>query len=375
MSSQKFFMVGPVVICVENCASRDYNFFIEFFQGVKIEKTPNTADVIVKVVNHCDLNEYKYHSSRIQLSENSFYKIEDNFAFSVENLFNDAPVIIKIYPKVNPKELKYKMYNLTYILTRCKTLEEKIIEEFFSYKVFWSIFSLVLLKKDMVFIHGGCLDFDGEGILFAGTGGCGKTSTSFKVLEDKRYKYLSEDFGIIDKYGNMYFSPKWMAIYNSDINYGQADLVNYKNKMRKYKKLLWNIMEIININPMARVSPLEILGVVRTKEKTRIQKVYFFVRVKSNNIIKETLSNEDFVDRALNASFRELKPLYEILIHPQCILPDSNNKFPTLNEIKEEYTKIYRSCFNGLTTNLCFLPIKVNPIKIIDKLEMDYEVE
>ena len=68
-----------------------------------------------------------------------------------------------------------------------------------SYSLFWYIFNISLLKKNKSFIHAGIYsNSSDEATIITGTGGCGKTSTLFKLLEDNKSKYISEDFGIIE---------------------------------------------------------------------------------------------------------------------------------------------------------------------------------
>lgn len=366
MSTCKIKRIGPINIKIENEFVDKYTFFEENFQGIDITEEIDDIDIIIKICKDCYEFKEQYYSSSIKLSDNGYMKENTYFKYSVNNLLGDQ-VVICIYPKQNSKNLKWYIKNIVNLIRGIK-LNELIMDTFFSYQIFWGIFAIALLKKDMAFIHCGCIDFNGDGIMFVGTGGCGKTSTSFKLLEDKRYKYVTEDFGIIDKNGNAYFNPKHMAIYESDIKHGQKDLVNYKKSiMNKYKKFTWNISEKLGRNPRIKVSPKLVLGNSRITNVTKLKDVYFFARKKCDNIEQCNISKEEFIERALNAAFRELTPIHEILSHPRSVI-GKNESFIKFEELKQRYREIYKMCFEKIDVKLYYLPKNVNPKETLVRL-------
>ncbi|WP_320045961.1 hypothetical protein [uncultured Ilyobacter sp.] len=358
---KKYYTIGPLVISLFG-EHKKFKEFSKYFQGDILEDRSSNIDIEIKILDISKKDfEPKYYSSSIELTNDSFYKNESNFDYSVENLFeNDKMTKLKIFPK-NDTNIKKKIKNLI----NGVNLEEEFMNEIFSYKFFWSIFSLCLLKKEMIFVHGGAVSNSENNILFLGTGGCGKTSTSFKLLEGD-YNYLFEDFGILDSKGNMYSCPKWMAIYQSDLKFGQSHLVKWFSNLSLKKRISWKLKVFLGGNPRKKVSPRKVLESKKIGVKSEIETIRFLVRSNCKKIKAKEINKKELVERTFSASFRELTPLYEIFSHPFAVSLD--NKFPKFSEIEEKYKKIANQVFSNKKAILLEMPKKTSPNEIIELL-------
>lgn len=61
-----------------------------------------------------------------------------------------------------------------------------------------SAFGILLIQRNMVAIHGGTIEIDGQGVIFTGESGSGK-STLTAVLRQKGYHFLSDDVSVVGK--------------------------------------------------------------------------------------------------------------------------------------------------------------------------------
>lgn len=71
-------------------------------------------------------------------------------------------------------------------------------------------FSMLMIQREKVSIHGGAVDLMGKGILIVGDSGAGK-STLTMALREKGYKLLSDDMSAIDntENGNILINPSF----------------------------------------------------------------------------------------------------------------------------------------------------------------------
>lgn len=299
---------------------------------------------------------------------NNFYSVkEDGFTYLIKDLFDFSKVTeLLIYPD-SRIPFKKKLLELARTFLGVSGYSNTMIHiknQVMSYSLFWYMFQIVLLKKDCSFIHSSILECKGEGIIFTGTGGCGKTSLCFKLLSLNGTKYYAEDFGIINKNGETNLSPKKISVYASDVRYGQKDLVEYfKFKINKSDKLLWLFSKLIGRNPIRKISPDLLIRKEQIGTKTAIKKVYYLARSSRKDVCIKKIEKEQLVDRAIQASFRELKTIDEILRNIKAVWGDSN--FMTIQEIEAKSRLIYMNAFEHVELNIIYVPLKCSPEQIL----------
>ncbi len=318
----------------------------------------------------------KYYSGNWCFNERNIMLRGNRYDYLIENLFefNKKTNLYISYGK-KEKDLFRKLDVLTTFINRdFNNTMERIKTSVMSYSLFWYVFHIVLLKKRAAFLHSGILDCDDKGVIFTGTGGCGKTSLTFKLLENYKFKFLSEDFGVVNSEGKAFFNPKFMAIYGTDVNYGQKDLVNFVDKKMNFVDTLqWKTYQYFGKNPRRKISPNEILSARRISKSTEIKFAYYLSRYDGDKIKLKNSKNEEFVERCSNAAFRELKQLYEMLTQIKAV-SFKENDFPTLDILKEKTRKIYRDAFDNAEKKIIFVPKKASPQDIIEFIGIEDKI-
>ena len=181
-------------------------------------------DICINVSN--DLGKYRplIYPAKGSMNFNEkeyFVNYLSSINYVVSNLFNNDCINIE----VNLKNRSLKTIINSFFQSKSVFQSNEIL----SYSLFWYVLHLKLLQKGKAFLHAGIFSSNNKASIIAGTGGCGKTSTLFKILEDKSTKYISEDFGIIDIESYSHYSPKPVSIYASDMEFGQKILHDYFN--------------------------------------------------------------------------------------------------------------------------------------------------
>jgi len=299
--------------------------------------------------NNCKFNEKEFYYK-------SLYPIK----YRVTNLFNVNEVKIDI--EFIPKNKKAKIQSFLY---GQNNIEKNTI---LSYGLFWYILQLELLKNNKTFLHAGIFSKDGEAIAITGTGGSGKTSSLFKVLENKGYKYLAEDFGIIGNDINTYYNPKPLSIYETDIKFNPKILNKSYEFLSLKEKLLWNLrVEILHQDPIVKINPKKLLD-TQIILKAELKKVLYYIRTDIDEINISNISKEELAERSLNVALREFKIFFEILT-----LLNANKKedytFLTIDDIIHNIRNLYIDIFNKTENYLVEIPFKETPNNIINFLK------
>ena len=288
-----------------------------------------------------------------------FYKSLYPLKYQITNLFNDDTTKIDI--EFVYKNIKAKLQSFLY---GKNNLEKNTI---LSYSLFWYVLQLELLKINKTFLHAGIFSKDGEAIAITGTGGSGKTSSLFKVLEDKKYKYLAEDFGIIGKDIKTYYNPKPLSIYETDIKFNPKILNKTYDFLDSKQKILWDIqVKYLKRDPIIKVNPKKLLN-EQIEEQALLKKVLYYLRTDTRSIKINNISKEELAERSLNVALREFKIFFEIFT-----LLNANKKsdynFLTVNDIIKNMRNLYIDIFSKTENYLIEIPFKETPDNIVNFL-------
>lgn len=239
-----------------------------------------------------------------------------------------------------------------------------------TYTLFWYVFHAVLLKKDCSFIHAGVVSYDGNATVIAGTGGAGKTSTLSKILEDERYQYLSEDFGVVGESGKVFYNPKFMSIYASDTWNNQAILINYlRRNLKGLRKLKWEVARtLLRRNCMTKASARDVLGSHRICDESRVERVIYMVRTDTEHFKESTISAEELADRLTYVAFRETKRLSETIRLIKANAP-VGYKYPSETELLRDTKSVYQRAFSQADRKLVLVPHKAVPDRVVGYLK------
>lgn len=233
-----------------------------------------------------------------------------------------------------------------------------------SYSLFWFVIHCTLMKKDASFIHASTLERNGRAILLAGTGGCGKTSTTFRLLEDNslKYRYLSEDFSIVSQWGEVFLNPKTLSIYASDLRGDPSLLLKYANKhLSVLEKRLWlRACDGGHLNPMRKVPLSHVLEKEQLCVRAPIGAALFLSRGQYKSLTSQPIEVAEYAERCTDASFRELKTLCEIITQGRAVACDQV-ALPTIEKFRGILRKSYLKAFESAPCHLVAIPRETPP--------------
>jgi|GEM_PF-2545188 len=364
-----FTRLGPTLICLKGNPENKIWQLIK--DEIQWEKTGSDAsavqpDLFMQVLDRPEFDFYvpEVYSAKENLSfnENGIFVREKDFEYLVENLFDETGTCkAYIFPGVD-KLRKIVIQFLNYFINPAYSNIHLITKNsIMSYSFFWFVLALLMLRKKAAFVHSGIVSKNEKSLMLIGTGGSGKTSITFKILEeDKDFKYVAEDFGVVDSNGETFFIPKYLSIYASDTK-SQQILKEYVENFSFWKKLRWNIgTKLLKRNPMIKASPFEVLGKERIAFKSKLGTAIYLIRARVDSPILEEISTEEITERSLYASFRELKRLLEIFL---LLKANSVNDIyiPTFKDIEERTRAVYKCFFSKVNRLKLIIPFYWSP--------------
>ena len=294
-------------------------------------------------------------------SKTSNYRVNNAFA-------NDSAmeVFIDCHKNILRKKMRRLLHQYTWPLYPEETIKE--YSTTLNYSLFWYIYHLALLKKDAAFIHGGVLARKGKAVIFTGTGGCGKTSITLELMEDQRWSYLAEDYGVLDSNGVAHYVPKSISLYASDIAWRRRFTDELLNRLPTWDRIRWRVAtRLLKRNPMIKANPLELFGKDRLQKTARIATVIYLSRETRHRIQLNSLPLTEIVRRSLEASSRELKTLSEILLLIHSNAP-TDYCYPSVEALMEKTRKIYHRAFKDASLNILHVPHTAPPDEVTNYL-------
>lgn len=320
----------------------------------------------------------KYYSlsATIAFNDSDYYVKKKDFVYSVSNLFDkEKQVVLKLcYTRKNSMKNRALTFMRPNNVGVCKK-QNKFVDSIMNYEVFLYIFAVLLMRRGKIFVHCGIVEHLNKAIVLAGTGGCGKTSTLFSFLQNKDFKYIAEDFGILGDDGNVYYMQKKMAVYQSDAKYKNPDVMKALKKLPFRHRMHWGLFRLMKMNPRYRFIPQQLFGEDRVAKKGKTDIIVYMSRIPQNaSVSKQDIKIEELCTKIRNASFRELRELIEILYNIRAVGDENTRKaYPAVSELEKEYDEVLKQVLSNKVTGVLEVPLKVNPDDIAEILYQMYE--
>ena len=317
-------------------------------------------DIEININQNKNFNYKIISGNNLKFTSNGYInKFLPNLNYTVEDLWTNKQTVLNIDIK-SSESIKNKLKTILY----GKNIVEK--NTILSYSLFWYIFQIKLMQFNKTFLHAGIFsDNKKNAIAITGTGGGGKTSTLFKILEDSQYNYLSEDFGIVDSDGYTYYNPKPISIYETDMKFNPKILGKAYNLLSKKEKLLWDFkVKYFKIDPIIKTNP-QILLNNKIIQKAKLKKVVYVIRENIDEFEYQSLSKEELSQRSLNVALREFKAIFEILTLLNANKPNKYNNIPTFDAFKNDLIQLYLKTFSKTQNFILKIPYEKTPEDVV----------
>lgn len=229
----------------------------------------------------------------------------------------------------------------------------------FVYNRLEPLLQVELLRRDATFIHAGAVAIDGDGIVFTGAGGSGKTSTTSALLRSHDdTKFLSDDLAILDAGGSVYSYPKTAVVY--PYNIGESGIREDEILTGPLDRFHWNIRQKRHGQKgvRRRVKPERLYsGQVPDRAEFVLDTAVFLVREHRDSITHETVSATELAERSTSVIVDELGWLsdYKSTVHA------ADPSTQSLSELLVDIETTYERAFEGTNGFVLSVPFDATP--------------
>jgi hypothetical protein len=240
-----------------------------------------------------------------------------------------------------------------------------------SYALLWFVVHVRLLRRGVTSVHAGIAELETGAVAIAGTGGSGKTSLLFSLLERDGARYLAEDFGILASDGAVHLSPKAISIYSSDLHSGSIGLSRYVASRPVPQRAKWLVhRRLLRTTPMVKAPVGAILPPERIGTHAPLRQVLWLIRTAGSGIRARDASADELAERATNVAWREHKRLLELVRMIRANAADST-QVPTVESLTAETRSTLRAGLVEAERQVVEVPAAAGPDEILDALGRD----
>jgi len=229
---------------------------------------------------------------------------------------------------------------------------------YFVYNVMLPALQVALLARGATFIHASSIvGREGEGVLFSGWGGSGKTTASsyLYLTNPVAWSFLSDDLAIIDRKGRIWLNPFPINIfpYNTNTFPRLAELLD--RSMAYTERLHWKVFRWVfgMKGGMRRRAPLE--GTYREC----LAKISFGIHIERRFVSEfqvETLPASEFAKIAKNILLFELRNKSTLFSLVNSIKDGARFCIPSLDEVGIRAEAIYSSALKDINLRRVSVP-------------------
>lgn len=346
---------------------------ISFDEG-KILNAVSSIGTLKNKPDNLDLEVTLFNNSKILNPISSIYSIGKNIMTFNNESIEDYSLgyinyqLIDINKPMNTKLIIY-LKNKNSLISLLNLLRSKwklIQREISSYSLFWYIVHLKLLQKRKSFLHASIFNLTtlNKTIAVIGSGGSGKTGLLFEFADKYKLNYLSEDFGIIDQNGIVYFNPKEVSLHKSDFKSGRIKRKYFKSTRTQKLKFIY-FSKFFSRYQYLYVKPKYIFDTSLSHIDLNI--AIYILRKNIDEIKNKNHNLSDFVNLCTAASYREMKKLNEV----EAMFESTNgkNNYFFKEGHKSEMHNVFQNGLSKAQTYILEVPISASSEDITSWIE------
>jgi acyl CoA:acetate/3-ketoacid CoA transferase alpha subunit len=236
----------------------------------------------------------------------------------------------------------------------------------FMYDVFDHVTQSCQIAKKQTYLHASSMTRDGRGVVIAGWGGVGKTTSVLKLVTEHGWKYMSDDLALVSDDGTLYRHPKRIQIYAYNL-IGQPALKAGLMKGRGIAdRLSWNIrLQLRGVKGVRRrVSAEEFFGDEHVGTSVQASELFLMERAACASIEVHPLELDQAVDRMTATLLHELSPFTDV--NNACRAGGLQIGVPSIETTLKSTSQILQKAFDGVKPKLVRVPPKTGPNELAD---------
>ncbi len=268
----------------------------------------------------------------------------------------------------NPTRYIRKFFNFNY-LTEAENLAKN-----FMYSLFNLLTGQLLVMKGLgVYVHASSFEKNGYGVALIASGGAGKTTSLLKLISMCRFRYLSDDLGLLNSEGELIRTPLRMQVYAYNLRGDKLLRKRFFSSRSILDRLSWRLRlwRKGDAQVRRRVSPEVLFGGAAIAVNAKLRAVIFLERVVSAEFSVTQITQEELIRRLSHIMPGEIGNIDAFSDSLELI--GCGGLFLNRIEYSRLASEILAKSLRGLSPVLLKIPQSCNPLDLVDEITRNLE--
>jgi hypothetical protein len=229
--------------------------------------------------------------------------------------------------------------------------------------------TLFFFPHEVTLIHGSALETpEGKAILFAGTGGVGKTSLELELVLRGKHKFLADDICILDQKGNLWPNYAFPKIYGYNTIGNRGTETKLLQGRGILDRLQWSLkLKRSSYGVRRRVNPKVFYG-GKIGKGSRLSKIFFLFRGQYSHFsVEPILSAERVATMNVEIIKAEYGKVFEHLHwHKFNSVATGSETVLDVSDLWDSWYRLQTKIFNSCHCYLIRIPLKSTVAELKD---------
>ena len=226
----------------------------------------------------------------------------------------------------------------------------------FVFYVYMPLVELALLRKGATFAHCSAIEKDGQAVLFSALGGVGKTGIMSMYMQ-RGWRFLSDDFCVIDAGGRAHIHPLPMHVYRYHEVHSDGLVDRMLQASSSWDRLLWSACRPFKSpGKLVRwIEPEKVFGRDKLARQARIGTVIHMARRRnSGGFDLQSRSAEDVARLTAHTVFDEINNLAGLSVAVNSC--EQLELLPGIAQLYQRVFDVYRDAFAAASCYSIIIP-------------------
>jgi hypothetical protein len=238
----------------------------------------------------------------------------------------------------------------------------------FMYDLFDLVAGAAVLEKNASYLHASTCCRNEEGLALIAWGGIGKTTSVLKLVNEDRWKYLSDDLGLVDGDGRLWRTPRRLQIYAYNLE-GQPQLFDQVMEGRGPIDRInwhWRLFRFGGKKVRRRIDAEELFGPELVGDSAPLKRAIFLERADVSQMQWSELDTDELAHRSATILIDELNTLTDVAVAAESHGIDVG--IPGVEELRANSRDILTRAFADVPTHLLRIPVDADPDELAHSL-------
>lgn len=235
----------------------------------------------------------------------------------------------------------------------------RIVADNILYDVFEPLIHQQMIQRNAGYIHASSVTKKGEGVIFTGWGGAGKTSTCVELVNSSDWSFASDDLSIIGGSGKMLPYTKSMQVYPYNLGREPDKVFAERGPV---DRLQWDTLQKLKGKKgvRRRVSPAQYFGEPDYDASgIDLTKVFYLIREERDDIVVTSGSSDTLSERAAATISHEFEEYVKMM---WALTAAGPGEFMSYEEFIKQSKQVYANAFDSVDDLfLVHIPIETPP--------------